>query len=570
VLEIIFKGVILGLANSLSPGPLMMLIIRDSLKFGTTAGLRVAVSSFFADIPIVSISFLVGSYFISNPIARSFLFLSGCFVLMKFGYDSLKKDHFNSPRGEKSSFWNGILATLLNPHPYIFWFAVGAPWGEKALAQSTLTAVGYFFAFQVTFVGTNCILALITSYLGKGLSQKSLRKLSFITGILFLVFAVNLAYEGLTTFSFAQEMPSKKIRIGVAVPLTGSDSASSQGNLLLTGAKTALEYYSDLLKKAGLAITLVSFEYRDSTSDILKTSEKLISSDIQVAFGYTFSDHVLLIADKFQKAEIPLVTPDATANRVAKLGKFIHPTAASNYFQGLALVKLAEEISTIDNSIIVVAEDCAYCVDLGNTISETIKKHRPATDIKTVNLISTHISELELRNALSKVPVKPSVIFVPNYELPSAAIIGALAPLFPSSVFLGGDGWSMYGGQVLRKKLSAGTKSFALAHWGAKSSIESSLYFHKKIKGVNAESQASAAMAFDGMAYLVQTLLKCKSYTRQSIENCLNAGKTYDSLTGKAWLSPAGVAKPLVINQVDRKNFTYFKTLMFTEGDLSK
>ena len=52
-------GLMLGLSAGLTPGPLMTLIISETLKHNIRAGIKVSLSPVVTDLPIVLISFFI-------------------------------------------------------------------------------------------------------------------------------------------------------------------------------------------------------------------------------------------------------------------------------------------------------------------------------------------------------------------------------------------------------------------------------------------------------------------------------------------------------------------------------
>jgi len=51
--ELLFSGVIFGLVQGLTPGPLVTLVISETLKFGKAEGFKVAVSPLITDSTII-------------------------------------------------------------------------------------------------------------------------------------------------------------------------------------------------------------------------------------------------------------------------------------------------------------------------------------------------------------------------------------------------------------------------------------------------------------------------------------------------------------------------------------
>ena len=55
------SGVVFGLSAGLSPGPLLTLVISETLKHGTRSGIKVALAPLITDTPIVMLAITVVS-----------------------------------------------------------------------------------------------------------------------------------------------------------------------------------------------------------------------------------------------------------------------------------------------------------------------------------------------------------------------------------------------------------------------------------------------------------------------------------------------------------------------------
>ena len=55
----LFSGVVFGLSAGLSPGPLLTLVISETLKHNAKEGIKVSIAPILTDLPIVMITILV-------------------------------------------------------------------------------------------------------------------------------------------------------------------------------------------------------------------------------------------------------------------------------------------------------------------------------------------------------------------------------------------------------------------------------------------------------------------------------------------------------------------------------
>ena len=57
--EFLSAGILLGLAAGFAPGPLLVLVISETLRHNIKAGIKVSIAPLITDIPIIAISLLV-------------------------------------------------------------------------------------------------------------------------------------------------------------------------------------------------------------------------------------------------------------------------------------------------------------------------------------------------------------------------------------------------------------------------------------------------------------------------------------------------------------------------------
>ena len=158
----LLSGVLLGLAAGLAPGPLLALVISETLQHGRRAGFRVALAPLLTDLPIIALTLLAVdrlSHF--NSLLASISTLGGMLVL-SMGYHIFRTQGVILPTaapGSNRALAKGVAVNLLSPHPWLFWFSVGAPILIKAAAESVPSAVGFVTIFYLLLVGAKLLLA---------------------------------------------------------------------------------------------------------------------------------------------------------------------------------------------------------------------------------------------------------------------------------------------------------------------------------------------------------------------------------------------------------------------------
>ena len=154
-LAFIGSGTVFGLAAGLTPGPLFTLVLTQALRHGTREGIKVALAPLLTDLPIVLVAVFVFTRLASTePVLGGIALIGGGF-LAYLAYDSFAfaADSVGLPVAASASLRKGVLANLLNPHPYLFWLAVGAPMLIRASEVGRLAVAGFLMAMSAASSG---------------------------------------------------------------------------------------------------------------------------------------------------------------------------------------------------------------------------------------------------------------------------------------------------------------------------------------------------------------------------------------------------------------------------------
>jgi len=200
VLEYLATGVVLGLAAGFAPGPLLALVLAQSIRFGTREGLKVAAAPLLTDLPIVILATaLVAAAAGTAGGLLGAISLAGAAFVAYLGIESIRTTGVQAGRPDEAprSWTRGALVNALSPHPYIFWITVGAPMLIRAWADGPLAAAAFLVGFYACLVGAKMLLAVIAGRSGGRLRGGAYRAVMVVLGALLLLFAVRLAGEGL-------------------------------------------------------------------------------------------------------------------------------------------------------------------------------------------------------------------------------------------------------------------------------------------------------------------------------------------------------------------------------------
>jgi threonine/homoserine/homoserine lactone efflux protein len=192
-------GIALGLYAGLSPGPLLVLTISETLRHDVAAGMRVALAPILTDLPIILVTVLVLSRFAGfQGVLGGVSLAGGCFLLY-LAWESLRTRGLETEvkEGGTGSLTRGILANLMSPHPYLFWLTVGGPTVLRAGQEGLAPPLAFLGGFYVLLVGSKMILAALTGRFKSFLSGRTYRFIMRLLGVMLVVLAGVLFREGL-------------------------------------------------------------------------------------------------------------------------------------------------------------------------------------------------------------------------------------------------------------------------------------------------------------------------------------------------------------------------------------
>ena len=191
--DFITTGIVLGLSAGLAPGPLLTLVISETLRHDIRAGIRVAVSPIFTDLPIIILTLAVLSQLSGfHNILGIISVIGGCVILF-MGYESMnpKSSESDLSETEPKSLVKGILANALSPHPYLFWFSVGGPIMNRAMNLNMAAPFAFIASFYILLIGSKILLAVLVGkskfFLNGSLYLYSMRLLGLALCILSLL-----------------------------------------------------------------------------------------------------------------------------------------------------------------------------------------------------------------------------------------------------------------------------------------------------------------------------------------------------------------------------------------------
>ncbi|PLX24638.1 MAG: LysE family translocator [Salinivirgaceae bacterium] len=203
ILYFISVGSLLGLSAGFSPGPLLALVLTQTIKYNRTEGIKVAISPLITDLPIILVTFFVFSEIAEFDLVLAIISFIGAAFVAYLGIESMrtKAIHVSPFIGFNSeSLKKGVITNFLSPHPYLFWASVGMPLVFKAHGVNIITAILFFTAFYVFLIGSKILIAIIVSRTKVFINQKIYVNVMRVLGLALIIFAILFFLDGLNYF----------------------------------------------------------------------------------------------------------------------------------------------------------------------------------------------------------------------------------------------------------------------------------------------------------------------------------------------------------------------------------
>ncbi len=191
-------GLLMGLSAGLAPGPMLALVLSQTLRHGAREGCKVALTPLVTDAPIIVAAVVFASRLASlNPLL-GLVSIAGSLFVLYLAWDTLRPLRLDDRlQMEQPKSWSkGILTNLLNPHPWLFWLTVGAALLAKAITQGWLVAAAFLVGFYVFLVGSKMLVAIVVARSRDWLAGRPYRWVLRVLAALLAIFACFLFRDG--------------------------------------------------------------------------------------------------------------------------------------------------------------------------------------------------------------------------------------------------------------------------------------------------------------------------------------------------------------------------------------
>lgn len=209
-MELILKGIITGFILSIMVGPVFFVLLEISIRKGIRAAIAFDLGVVVNDIVYIAIAFLFYNQVehLSSGDDNSILRLIGGAVFLAYGIYTFGKEVkgieieedsiiTNSFKGYLLLALKGFLLNLANPFVIFYWFSVMTLGTEDTGGDGSKYSMFLFLAsILITFFSIDFLKIIGAKSLRPLVTEKLLKALNVLIGIVFVAFAMVLIAQG--------------------------------------------------------------------------------------------------------------------------------------------------------------------------------------------------------------------------------------------------------------------------------------------------------------------------------------------------------------------------------------
>lgn len=200
MLTFLLLGAGIGFVSGVSPGPILTLVVAETLRGGWLRGAAVAAGPLLADGPIIVVALLVVNQ-LPAEVVRSLSLLGGAYLLYLAAITLLNSRRARLVGGKrlaaKAGLLKGLLARALTPNAYLFWFLVGTPLLLEAAREHLLAPPAFLVGYYSTIVGSNVALALAVHHWLSLFSERVYRGILLVGSVALSAYGLGFLGRGL-------------------------------------------------------------------------------------------------------------------------------------------------------------------------------------------------------------------------------------------------------------------------------------------------------------------------------------------------------------------------------------
>ena len=183
---------------SIMLGTVFFALVQNSIDYGFRTGVFISLGVITSDLILIVLSWFNAELIPQGSTTDLIVRICGAVFLLFYGFSNLlKKEKAAYPKTEKKQLVKfmtmGFLLNILNPGNYIGWLAVTTQ--LKTVARYEVTEATMYFtgALGAIFL-MECLIAWSASFLKPYITDRFLRLVNQLVGVLFIAFAFALFF----------------------------------------------------------------------------------------------------------------------------------------------------------------------------------------------------------------------------------------------------------------------------------------------------------------------------------------------------------------------------------------
>ena len=202
MIEALLKGITLGIWLSLSVGPVLFSIIKQSLNNGHKGGLAFVLGVSLSDISLVLVSTVFTQLFTKLTSYMVEIGIAGCIFLVSLGiyyffFKKIKVSDATQPafqfrkRDYAKIFASGFLMNTLNPAVFLFWIAAST----GTIEHTTRERFVIFITCLAFVLGSDIIKVLLAGKIRNRLTPRNIHIIGRVNGLILIVLGLLIIWD---------------------------------------------------------------------------------------------------------------------------------------------------------------------------------------------------------------------------------------------------------------------------------------------------------------------------------------------------------------------------------------
>lgn len=336
------------------------------------------------------------------------------------------------------------------------------------------------------------------------------------------------------------------ILIGEVGSLTGNEATF--GISTRNGIELALKHENAAGGVKGKQVAVRVYDDQGKPEEAANAATRLITQDkVALILGEVASTNSIAMAQKAQPAQVPMITPSSTNEKVTQIGDYIFRVCFLDPFQGYAMAKFASENLKLRTAAVLKDQKSDYSLGLTDVFTKKFTEFGG----KIVAVEAYSKGDTDFRAQLTAIKgKKPDALYVPGYYTDVGLIARQARELGVKTVMLGGDGWESeklfeLGGTALEG-------AYFTNHYSSQDPSPHVQKFIEEYKATyGAVPDSLAALGYDSARVAIEAMRRAKDLTGPSIRDAIAQTRDFKGVAGTITLDAnRNAVKPAVVLKV--------------------